>query len=192
MSKLIGGIIGIPVVISIISFILNAILALLLTLTYSSLTKENVVATVTFDKVEKQSNVYIAHLYSDSGSKIGDYKIYGDQWRIDAGFIKMEYWANVFGLDSKYTLDRFEGRYKDVQEENSQKHKAYLLESHNLIDKFSFFVDTQYGSSVYKDIQLNVKYIILKTQTGLIVREEKIKTKNEKSFLDKGKELFGI
>jgi len=184
--------IGIPLVLAIGSFILNAILALLLTLTYTALTKESTVATIKFDKIPDQQKTYIAHVYSDNDSKIGDYTIYGDQWRIDAGFIKMKYWANIFGIDSKYTLNRFEGRYKNIQDENHQKHKAYLLESHNIIDVFSFFIDTKYGSSVYQDIKLNTKYIVLKTQTGLIVREQKITTKKEKSFFDRGKELFGI
>ncbi len=191
MPKLIGGIITIPIVISIISLILNAVLALLLTVTYSTLTKESIVATIQFDKIPDQPKVYIAHLYSENGSKIGDYTIYGDQWRMDAGFIKMEYWANIFGIDSKYTLNRFEGRYKNIQDENSQKHKAYLLESHNIIDTFSFLVDTQYGSSVYQDIKLNTKYTVLKSQTALMVREKKLTTVKDKSFFDKAKEAIG-
>ena len=183
-------IVGLPLIVSIISLILNAVLALLLTLTYTTLTKESIVATIQFDKIANQSKVYIAHLYSHDGSKIGDYTIYGDQWRIDAGFIKMEYLANIFGLDSKYTLNRFEGRYKNITDENNQKHKAYLLESHRLIDTFSFFVDTQYGSSIYQDIKINTKYTVLKSQTGLMVREKSLI--KEKSLIDKAKELFGI
>jgi hypothetical protein len=191
MPKLFGGIIAIPIVVSIVSLILNAILALLLSVTYSTLTKESIVATIQFDKIPDQPKVYIAHVYSDKGSKIGDYTIYGDQWRMDAGFVKMEYWANIFGIDSKYTLNRFEGRYKNIQDENNQKHKAYLLESHSIIDTFSFFVDTQYGSSVYQDIKLNTKYTVLKSQTGLMVREKKIIIAKEKSFFDKAKETIG-
>jgi hypothetical protein len=191
MPKLVGGIITIPIVAYIISLILNAILALLLTLTYTTLTKESIVATIQFDKIPDQPKVYIAHLYSDKGLKIGDYTIYGDQWRIDAGFIKMKYWANIFGVDSKYTLNRFEGRYKNIQDENNQKHKAYLLEEHNIIDIFSFLVDTQYGSSVYQDIKLNTKYTVLKSQTGLMVREKKIIITKDKSFFDKVKEKIG-
>lgn len=111
---------------------------------------------------------------------------------MDAGFIKMEYWANVFGVDSKYTLNRFEGRYKDIDEENTQKHKAYQLEEHSLIDNFGFFFDTAYGSSVYQDIKLNTKYFVLKTQTGLMVREESFIKKQEKGFLKKTKAIFGF
>jgi len=183
--------VGIPLFLAIGSFILNAVLALLLTFTYSALTKESIVATIKFDEIPDQQKVYIAHLYSDNGSKIGDYTIYGDQWRIDAGFIKMEYLANILGIDSKYTLNRFEGRYENIQDENNQKHKAYLLETHKLIDVFSFFIDTRYGSSVYQDIKLNTKYIVLKTQTGLMVREQNMQIVKEKGFMDNIKDAIG-
>ncbi|GKT12171.1 MAG: hypothetical protein ISEC1_P1146 [Thiomicrorhabdus sp.] len=191
MPQLIGGLIAIPIVITIISLILNAILAGLLVLTYSSLTEEQVIATIQFDKIENTENIYIAHLYEADGSKIGDYKIYGDQWRMDAGFIKMEYWANVFGVDSKYTLNRFEGRYKDIEKENNNKHKAYQLESHSIIDTFSFLVDATYGSSVYKEIKINTEYTVLKSQTGLIVRVKYIEPKEKKGILDTMKSWVG-
>ena len=193
MGKLIGLIIGLPVVVTIISFVLNIILAILLTMTYTSLTQEKLIASLIFDSKSNKSQIYIAHLRDAEGKKIGNYKLFGNQWRIDAGFIKMEYWANVFGVDSKYTLDRLEGRYKNIDDQNSKKHKSYQLEDHSLIDTMSFFVDTTYGSSVYTDIKLNTKYSVFKTPTGLMIREELIEpTKEEKSFFNKTKSLFGF
>lgn len=183
--------IGIPLVVVLFSIILNAILALMLVLTYSSLTEEQVIAKIQFESVPEQEKVFIAHLYDDEGSKIGDYKIFGDQWRMDAGFIKMKYWANIFGIDSKYTLNRFEGRYKDIKDENTNKHVAYQLESHGIIDTWSFFVDTTYGSSTYQDIKLKTEYIVLKSQTGLMVREIEIVDEKEKSYFEKLKEFVG-
>jgi hypothetical protein len=189
MGKLI---ISIPIIGVVLHFIITAILALLLVMTYNSLTKEQLIATITFDKENNHSKVYKAHLNDFNGSKIGDFTIYGDQWRIDAGFIKIKYWANVFGINSKYTLNRFEGRYKNINEENSKKHQAYQLEKHTLIDSFSPFFDTAYGSSVYKDIKLKTKYRVLKTQTGLMVREESLeKKKKEKNLWEKTKSIFG-
>lgn len=184
MPKLIAGIITLPIIVTIISLVMNGILAGLLALTYSSLTEEQIVAKITFDEIENQEKVFLAHVYKADGSKIGEYKIYGDQWRMDAAFIKMEYWANVFGIDSKYALNRFEGRYKNIEEENNNKHQAYQLESHSIIDTFSFFVDTTYGSSVYKEIIVGNKYTILKSQTGLMVRVKDLKPKEEKSILN--------
>ena len=191
MQKLITGFITIPIIGGTLHFIITAILAGLLAVTYSSLTQEKLIATLSFDKEVNQSKVYNAHLYSADGLEIGNYLIYGDQWRIDAGFIKMEYWANILGIDSKYTLNRLEGRYKNINDENTQTHKAYQLESHSLIENFDFFFDTTYGASVYQNIQLKTKYKVLKTETGLMVREESFPTQNSKSLLNKAKALFG-
>jgi hypothetical protein len=184
MRQLIGWMIGLPIVVTIISLVLNVFLAGLLVLTYSSLTQEKTLATIRFNQVENKEYVYIAHIYDDTGSLIDICEIYGDQWRMDAVFIKMEYWANIFGLDSKYALNRFEGRYKDIDQENNSVHKAYQLESQGIIDTFSFFVDATYGSSVYQDIKLNTEYTVLKSQTGLMVREKHIE-QPEESFYDK-------
>lgn len=194
MARLIAFIVGLPIIVTIISFILNAVLAALLAMTYTSLTQEQLIATLKFDKEsQSKSQIFIAHLYDSQGETIGDYKLFGDQWQMDAGFIKMEYWANVFGVDSKYTLDRLEGRYKNIDDQNSKKHQSYQLEDHSLIDTMSFFVDTTYGSSVYTDIKLNTKYSVYKTQTGLMVRETIIEPlKKEKSLLDKTKSFFGL
>jgi len=49
MPKLIAGLIGLPVIVTVFSFILNAVLAILLTMTYTSLTQEKLIATLTFD-----------------------------------------------------------------------------------------------------------------------------------------------
>ena len=175
MISIMKNLITIPLVLLIISLMLNIILTALLALTYSSLTEEQIVATLKFQKLQNQQQVYTAHIYDNKGSKIGDYKIYGDQWRIDASFIKMKYWANIFGVDSQYTLNRLEGRYNKIEDENNLKHQAYQLESHDLSDAFSFFIDTTYGSSTYSDIKPNTEYTVLKSQTGLIIREKYIK-----------------
>jgi hypothetical protein len=153
---------------------------------YNSLTKENIIATIQFDKIQNKQQTYIAHLYSYDNSKIGDYKIYGDQWRIDSNFFKMKYWANIFGIDSKYALNRLEGRYKNIEDENNKKNISYSIEEHKIIYIFDLFIDIQYGSSVYKEIDINKKYIILKTPTGLIVRDKNIKNiKKRDSLFDK-------
>lgn len=187
MGKIIG---GFAAVIIVILIFVNVILTGLLALTYSSLTEEEKVAVIRFDNIPDQSGEYIAHLYDNEESKIGDYKICGDQWRMDAGFIKVKYWANLLKVKSKYTLNRFEGRYKNIEDENRKKHNAHQLESRNLIDIFPFFVDTTYGSSVYQDIKLNTKYTVLKSITGLMVREEPIEIKQKKSFWEKTKSFF--
>lgn len=193
MPKLLSALIALPFIGTALHFIITAILAGLLALTYTSLSKEEIVAKINFDTIPNQSQVYIAHLCDANGSKIDDYAIFGDQWRMDAGFIKMEYWANVFGVDSKYVLNRIEGRYKNIEDENSKKHYSYQIEEHSMIDNFSFFIDTTYGSSVYQDIKLDTEYTVLKSQTGLLVREKSTKkTIKKKSFIEKTKSFLGF
>jgi len=105
----------------------NLFLASLLGLTYTNLTQEQVIASLTFKDVPNSSKVYEATLYNDKGLKIGNYKIYGDQWRIDVAFIKMKYWASALGADAKYALDRLEGRYKNIEAQNREYKYSYHL-----------------------------------------------------------------
>jgi hypothetical protein len=188
-------IIFLPISLVVILIGLNVALAIGLGLTYHNLTNEKPILTLKFDKTDK-SDEYIAHLFiidnQDSNhSEIQkfDYRIYGNQWRVDAIFVKMKYFANIFGVESKYALDRIEGRYKDIKDENSKKHFAYKIESHKLVDWMSPFVDTTYGSSVYRDITPGVEYTVLKTPTGLMVRV-KGALKDDKSLIDKSKDYI--
>ena len=148
----------------------NIFLASFLGVSYSNLSAETRIAELEFRALEK--NIYEATLYDGKGIKIGKYKIYGDQWRIDVAFIKMKYWAVALGADSTHSLDRLEGRYADIKAQNSQKHQAYALENHQLATDFSWFVDTTYGSSVYQTIKPHTCYSIYKGAVGLVVREK--------------------
>ena len=76
---------------------------------YSRLSNETLIAEITFDKLV--NNAHIAHVTTVDHCQTVDYHpIYGDQWRIDARFLKWKPWANLMGLDSNYRLDRLEGR----------------------------------------------------------------------------------
>ena len=59
MDKLLMGVISIPIVGAVIHFIITTILAILLAMTYNSLTKEELIATIVFDKENNQSQKYI-------------------------------------------------------------------------------------------------------------------------------------
>jgi hypothetical protein len=177
-------------------FVATVVLAVGLGLTYHNLTKEKPILELKFEKVPNEKQKFIAHLkvedrVDSNQSKIEkmDYEIYGDQWRVDVIFVKMKYLANILGMESKYVLDRIEGRYKNIKDENSKKHFAHPLEEHKLIDTMGFLVDTTYGSSVYKDIEVGTRYTIFKTPTGVMVREYKKENPNS-SMVDKGKEYL--
>ena len=87
--------------------------------------------------------------------------VYGDQWRVDAEFLKWKYWALLLGLDSQYRLDRLEGRYRSVVDQNSQPKLAHDLRDETAVDvvslaeglgRWNFLIDASYGSSTYQDI----------------------------------------
>jgi hypothetical protein len=126
--------------------------------TYNALTDETVIAELRFDRT---------------------YPIVGDQWRIDAEFLKWKYWAALLGLGSRYRLDRIEGRYRTVEEQNSEPHAAHSLADGTSIDivdfskalgPLNFLIDATYGSSTYQGIDTRLVYYVSKTPTGIITR----------------------
>lgn len=144
---------------------------------YNTFTKEEPVAILTFEKIQDQK--YLASIYLEqTNKKVNQFVIFGDQWRLDAEFKKFKYFANLLNINNKYQLSRLEGRYKTVEDQNTKENLAYdltkfvnqsFLKQVNLED---ILIDTEYGASVYKDINENAIYKVYKTNTGLITRTE--------------------
>lgn len=166
---------------AIVFFFLCPILLLALTgfslLTYTRLTDEEPIAEVYFDKVGDKE--YMAFLSEKSNKNPATYKIYGDQWRIDAYFLKLRPWVNILGFDARYNLERFEGRYEKVRDQNNLPRLSHDLGESSLFQipelflKYNFLIDTEYGSSAYKEIDVGNIYTVYRTQSGVIIREAK-------------------
>ncbi len=145
-------------------------------ITYFRLTAEEPVARITFEEVGDQE--YNAYLTLPGNDIPGKYVIYGDQWRIDAEFVKIKPWANILGVDSRYKLVRLEGRYQDIEDQNTRPHMAYDLGATRGIDigklvaDWNFLIDAEYGSSTFTDIEISNAYTVYKSQFGLLVRED--------------------
>ena len=145
-------------------------------LTYVRLTAEEPIAKMYFEPIEE--DLFEAHLAAGEGGDVGIFEIYGDQWRIDAEFIKLKPWANVMGMDARYKLVRFEGRYRDINDENTKPKIAYdlgqgdVLDLMNYLAEWNFLVDAEYGSSTFTDIKQDTLYTVYRTQSGIIVRSE--------------------
>ena len=108
------------------------------------------------------------------------YLLYGDQWRMDARFLKWRPWANLIGFDSMYRIERLGGRYVDVQDENTRRHLSYKLHPEGLVDLPVIMdryngplspVDTFYGSSVYDVMREGTLFRVYRAQSGLLVRK---------------------
>lgn len=147
--------------------------------TYSVLTDEALVAELHFRELGPQH--FEASLVTDDGCRLRTVEIYGDQWRLDAQFLKWHNWALLLGLDAHYRLSRIEGRYASIEDQNTLRNLAWALEdesSANIIDlaagmgRWNVLVDSTYGSSAYLDIDPDTDYRVFRTQTGLIARTE--------------------
>ena len=172
-------VLGIPILLF-CSLVLNVILIGFYSYTYKVLTKETLIAKIEFVKSDYENKIHQVILLDEEDNEIGKYKIYGDQFQLDAKFMKMKYWSNLLGLDSRYDLERLQGRYSNNKEQNAKKTISHDLSEDTILDTFSFFgwnifVDTNYGSSTYMEILKGFKYEIFKTTTGIIVRKLEIK-----------------
>jgi hypothetical protein len=159
---------------------LAAVLACLLSAsiyTYARLTAETPIARVSFTPEGQER--YLAHLRTGDRCEDRVLRVFGDQWRIDAEFLKWAYFASVLGFDSLYRLDRFQGRYSRIEDENSKPLLAYDLGRDTTVDVaaiaaslggWNFLVDASYGSSTYQEIDADRVFYVFKTTTGIITR----------------------
>lgn len=147
--------------------------------TYDRLTAETLIAELRFDATGDRQ--YIAHLRTGDRCDERAFPVLGDQWRIDAEFLKWKYWALLLGLDSQYRLDRLEGRYRSAGEQNTQPNVAHALSEPTAVDlvsvaetlgSWNFLLDATYGSSTYQDIDTGNVYYVYRTTTGIITRHE--------------------
>jgi hypothetical protein len=153
--------------------------------TFHRLTDEAPVAELTF--VEIGPEHYQATIHYGDFCEAEQYILYGNQWRLDARFLKWRSWANLFGLDAMYRIERLGGRYRGVSDENSRQRSAYKLYKAPHIDLASVLqdyngifspVDTLYGSSVYEDMNEDFRYRVYRSQSGLLVRKEHLTAGN--------------
>lgn len=107
------------------------------------------------------------------------YRLYGEQWRLDAQFIKWRSWASLLGFDARYRLERLGGRYRLPADEMAGQHLVHELDSPGsirlteLVSRYAgplSPLDTQFGSSVYMDMDERYLYRVYRGQSGLLVR----------------------
>ena len=146
--------------------------------TWHRLTDESPIAELTFRQTgPREYEASIAHGDFCSTQR---FRLYGDQWRLDARFLKWRPWANVLGFDSMYRIERLGGRYLEIGAENTARHAAHALQSDlpDLTRVFEHYqgrlspVDTLYGSSVYESMDERHVYRVYRGQSGLLVRKQ--------------------
>ncbi len=146
--------------------------------TYQRLTKERVVARISFDAVEGQADTYVADLLLPEG-ETQSYTIHGDEWLMRARVIKFKPMANMLGYDSVYRLDRLSGHFEDVDKERDAPVSVERLSVNPGLDVAALareygdrfgIRDASYGSAVYNPMGDDFAYDVMITQDALIAR----------------------
>lgn len=146
--------------------------------TYHRLTAEAPIAELRFRQIGPQQ--YEATIAYGDFCHEQNFLLHGDQWRLDARFLKWRPWANLLGFDAMYRIERLGGRYGSVVEDNAGQHLAHELHDAERIDLPAILdrysgpfspVDTLYGSSVYDAMGEDRLYRVYRGQSGLLVRQ---------------------
>ncbi len=147
--------------------------------TYHRLTAETAIAELRFEPTGDRQ--YLAYLRTGDRCNERVLPVFGEQWRVDAAFLKWQYWALLLGLDSQYRLDRLEGRYRSAEDQNAAPKIAHDLGDDTALDivkvartlgSWNFLLDATYGTSTYEDIDVARVYRVYRTTTGIITRSE--------------------
>lgn len=159
---------------AVVSFVLLLVASIY---TFNVLTDETLIAEIEFDPAGQQQ--YVALLRTGDFCSATAFAVLGDQWRIDAQFLKWHYWASLLGLKSQYRLERFEGRYRDIDEQNRSPTLSHGLAPPSAIDiggltgrlgRLNFLADASYGSSTYHDVDTSLTYLVYKSPTAIFTR----------------------
>ncbi len=145
--------------------------------TYQRLTNERPAAIISFAQNADQDFTATLEIPETDPRIVG---INGDEWRLDARFIKWHPMANIGGLDAHYRLDRITGRFADTDQEINETRSVYALSDNPGLDIWKLAqnkrfarlkaLDAYYGNSVYAPMMDGAKFEIFATQNGLIIR----------------------
>ncbi len=111
------------------------------------------------------------------GGEPQSYRVEGEQWQIDARFIKWTPLFSLLGQSPLVRLERLSGRYARVDEERRMPRTVYSLERGRGIDIWGLArsgrvpgVDAYYGSAAYVPLADGALYHVTVTRSGLVVR----------------------
>lgn len=143
---------------------------------YQRLTGEMPVGEIAFTQVGPRE--YRATL-SRPDAEPAQFLIRGDEWQLDARFVKWKGPAVVAGLDPLVRLERVAGRYTDVDEERAETRSVYALADGPGPDLFRLinrhpawmpWLDTVYGSATYMPMAEGARFVITASPSGLVAR----------------------
>lgn len=152
--------------------------------TYHRLNYEEPVAILVFQQIGPQH--YQALLQTADGNERA-FGVHGDEWQLDARVLKWKGAGAMLGLDPRYRLERFSGRYTKTRDEQQAARSIYgLSEREKGIDVWQVsqeygnllpFVDTIYGSAAYMPMRDGARYEVVMTEDGLVARAARDQTR---------------
>lgn len=135
------------------------------------------VATINFETIEDQ---YFDAVVVDTNGTQQRFRLYGDQWQLDARIVKWQGYFSGFDIKPAYRLDRLSGRYYDIRKETTAKRSNLaIVKSLLQLDVWQFIhehapwfpvLDLHYGTARYLPMKHGALYEISLTDTGLQVR----------------------
>ena len=143
---------------------------------YERLVDEQLVGSIKFS--ESGPDDFVARVMIEGG-KDQMFRLFGNEWQMDARVIIWKSPATLLGLDPIYQLDRISGRYSEIEEEKSRARTVYALSEPVTLDAWQFArkypklmpgVDAQYGTATYLPMAHEALYEVKMTRTGLIAR----------------------
>jgi hypothetical protein len=146
--------------------------------TYHRLTSEVDVATI--DVSQLAAGGYQVEI-EERGKRPLRFLLNGDEWQLDARFLRWKSWATILGKDPLFRLERISGRYSDIEQERRAQSTVYAINSNPGLDLWRYgrsyarwipFLDAYYGSSVYVPLAAGARYQVTATNGGLVVRAE--------------------
>lgn len=144
--------------------------------TYERMTAEQQVARLVFARIGPQ--LYNVDL-SRAGGGSQRFELRGDEWQVDARFVRWHGRATLLGLDPLYRLERLSGRYADIARELEGPRTVHGLAEESGLDVLALleerrdrlpWVDSYYGSATYLPMADGAAYEVHVTRTGLAAR----------------------
>lgn len=147
---------------------------------YRVLDQEVTVATISFDKLDKQ--LYKATVVLQGSAIEMPFEMAGDLWQMDARIIKWKGPFAAMGGTPLYKLDRLQGRYYSLEDERTKARSIYAISNPDVgfdlwrlfknLSRHVAWFDAEYGSATYLPMADGAIFSVRLTYAGMIARPE--------------------
>jgi hypothetical protein len=143
---------------------------------YRALAREELVARIVITPVAGQ-RFEARFVYPDGREQT--YQLAGDEIYVDARILKWTPYANMIGLHTMWDLDRVAGRYRSIDQEQSETRTVYSIGTTQAVDLFDLrrrfaalapLFDAEYGSATFVPAAQPAELELYVSTTGLLLR----------------------